>query len=207
MKIVIGAVVAMFAVLGLAALNQPEPAPVVMISQAAGMGREPMGLPENYREAFIHFATVDRSDAKTRKLYINLEAMNALRAGDSLPDRTILVIEAYQAALGSGGEVLRDAAGRFIADQLVPEIHMAERRSTWRIEDLAASSRVGDWNFGAFDFETGAANRSELSDCFSCHEGASSRDFVFSLPELRAYARMGEVQYRTCGLPERIPCR
>lgn len=207
MKIVITALVAMLTVLGLAALNQPEPAPAVVISQTTGAGREPMALPENYREEFIHFATVDRSDAKTRKLYINLEAMNALRAGDPLPDRTILIIEAYQAALGSGGEALRDAAGRLIADELVPEIHMAERRSAWRIEDLAASSRVGDWNFGAFDFETGAANRSELSDCFSCHEGASSRDFVFSLPELRAYARTGEVQYRTCGLPERIPCR
>jgi hypothetical protein len=74
------------------------------------------------------------------------------------------------------------------------------------IEDLAASSHVGDWNFASFNHDTGARFDEPLSDCFSCHDGASRRDFVFTQPELRRYTQSGTAQYRFCPAPSRIPC-
>ena len=78
-------------------------------------GREPMFLPANYRENFVYYAQVDRSDGVTRKLYINRTGLEAARAGQELPDYTQLIIEAYDAARDVFGNVLRDEQGRLIA--------------------------------------------------------------------------------------------
>lgn len=170
-------------------------------------GREPMTLPDDYRSRFVHYATVDRIDGIIRYLYINPAALDAVRAGDALPDYTVVVIEAFAAKQDGDGQFVR-TDGRFVRGRLDPEIHVAEKRSTWLIEDLAASSRVGDWNFGAFDFESGTVmGEVPLSDCFSCHESANRREFVFSLALLRDYVETGEVQYRYCPAPDRIQCR
>lgn len=169
-------------------------------------GREPMTLPANYRETFDLYVTVDRPDAITRKIYISPAAVEALDAGEDLPERTQIVVEAFAAARDADGNLLRNDQGRLVPDALDPAIHVAELRSTWLIEDLAASSHVGDWNFASFDNETGAPFDEPLSDCFSCHDGASRRDFVFTQPELRRYAQNGTTQYRYCPAPGRVPC-
>lgn len=153
-------------------------------------GREAMQLPLDYQETLVQYATVRRSDGFYRNLYISPPALEAIRKGEALPERTIVLIELF------------DAAGRFD-----PEIHMAEARSTWQIADLAASSRVGHWNFAAFNAMSGAvAAETDLNDCFSCHESAANRNFLFSNPLLEAFAQTGEVQLSYCPRPGRAPC-
>lgn len=168
-------------------------------------GREPMTLPPNYRETFDLYAIVDRPDAITRKIYIGPAAVETVAAGADLPEHTQIVVEAFAAARDATGNLLRDERGHLIPADLDPAIHVAELRSTWQIEDLAASSHVGGWNFASFD-DTGAPFDEPLSDCFSCHDGASRRDFVFTQAELQRYARTGETQYRYCPAPGRVPC-
>lgn len=202
----------------------PAVAPPQMIQQSGGLeiprpssssaaeinypaGREPMALPANYAETLLHYATVDRSDGITRNLYISLAAIEALARGEDFPERTQVVIEAFAAATDPTGRPLRDAQGRLIPAERDPEIHMAERRSTWRLADLSTTSRLGDWNFGAFDYADGApVTDAFLSDCFSCHESAHRREFVFSLRLMLAYAETGEVQYQACNRPDRAIC-
>src|SRR3972149_5801804 len=153
-------------VLVLAALTRtPSPAP------ASAPGREPMALPEDYRDRFVLYATVERSDAISRNIYINPEALADYTPGDPLPDNTLIVIEAYEGQRDAAGNVLRDAQGHLVQGELDPEIHMAEKRSTWRIEDLAAPTNQGGWNFGAFDFHTGTPITEGLGACASCHDG------------------------------------
>lgn len=165
-----------------------------------------MVLPVNYRENLVLYAQVDRSDDITRKLYISPAALDAVRAGEDLPDYTQIVIEAYDAARDLLGNVLRDENGYLIPGDFQPEVHMAEKRSTWFIEDLASSSHVGDWNFTALNFNTGAPTGESRADCFSCHDGADRSGFTFTTPQIERYAQTGEVQYRTCNLPGRFPC-
>lgn len=169
-------------------------------------GREPMVLPDNYRETFVQYAQVDRSDEVTRKLYITPAAVDALRAGQDFPERTQIIIEAYDAARDADGNVLRDANGHLIPGEFHSEVHFAEFRSTWRISDLAASSRVGNWNFSAQDYTTHAPTGEALADCFSCHTGADRIGFLYSHPQLDRYLQTGTVQYHTCALPGRFPC-
>lgn len=180
----------------------PTTAPV----QNFPTGREPMVLPDNYRDTFVQYAQVDRSDAVTRKLYITPAALDALRAGQDFPERTQIIIEAYNAARDTDGNVLRDANGHLVPGDFDPRVHFAEFRSTWRIADLAASSRVGNWNFSAQDYSTHAPTGEALADCFSCHTGADRTNFLYSLPQLNRYLETDTVQYRTCALPGRFPC-
>ncbi len=188
------------ALLLLAGIVTRAPAPVPQ--PAAG----PMSLPPDYRTQFVHYATVDRSDAVSRNLYIDPASLAALRAGQPLPEGTRIIIEAFDGEPGP--------AGRLRQTQVQPFVHMAEKRSTWRIEDLQTAVRVGDWNFASFDQTTGQpapadAPGENLNDCFVCHDVSATarRDFVFTQRLLAAYARTGTLQYERCGLPERLPCR
>lgn len=175
---------------------QPSPSPVVTYAP----GREPIELPHDYRVRLVHYATIDRADGISRDLYISAQALPSIREGQDLPERTLVVIEAFE----SRG---RDEDGRLIRTRADPEIHVAEARSTWQIADLAATSRVGSWNFGAFDARDGAVwHDAGLNDCFSCHESVSTRNFLFSQPLLEAFVETGEVQYRFCQRSGRSRC-
>lgn len=178
----------------------PEPTtgirPTLDVTYPAG--REPIVLSADFRDELIHYLTVDRGDDVTRNVYISPQAIDAVLAGEPIPDHTLIAIEAFAGTRGSDG--------RLIAGEMEPEIHVAERRSTWRIDDLAASSHLGGWNLAAFDAVSFQQTTTTLNDCFSCHDAASQREFVFTLPQLRAFADTNEVQYVHCRLPEREIC-
>ena len=188
--------------------RQPAPAipPTAQPTATYPPGREPMVLPADYRVTFAFYAEVDRSDGITRKIYIDPAALDAVRSGDPFPERTQIVIEAYSAARDADGKLLRDANNYLVPGDLQPEIHVGELRSTWLIEDLAASTHVGGWNFAAFNDVTGAPTGENLSDCFSCHDTAARRDFVFTRADLARYAQTGSVQYSYCARPGRQVC-
>lgn len=170
-------------------------------------GREPMQLPANYREFFDLYAVADRGDGITRRIFISPEAVAAVRAGEPLPERTMIVIEAYDAARDLFGSPQTDENGHWIAgDFRANEVHMMEKRSTWWIEDLAGNGRLDGWNFRAFNAD-GIPDDSARSDCSSCHDGGQRFGFVFTSPELERYAETGETQYLYCRLPDRQRCR
>lgn len=178
--------------------NEQTTAPTITPTHAPG--REPIEFPDNYRENLVLYATIDRADGISRDLYISPEAVDALENGERFPDYSVVLIEAFEADR-------RGPDGRLVRLDVDPEIHLAEARSTWQIADLAATSRVGDWNFGAFDARDGSVfGTTGLNDCFSCHEGASTRNFIFSEPLLEAFVSTGEVQYLYCRRSGRSRC-
>ncbi len=146
-----------------------------------------MTLPADYRETFVLYAAVDRVDNVTRRLYIEPNALAQWVRGDPLPDGTQLIIEVYDVRMGLNGLPLQDDLGRLIPTQIGGNIHMAEKRSTWELQELATSSRVGDWNFASFDAVTFESSSENVNDCFTCHDTAHQRDFVFSRPLLAQF--------------------
>ncbi len=169
--------------------------------------RERIVYPASYRDDYLLYAIIDRPDAITRQLYISPAALDATRAGQDFPERAQILVEAYDAARDANGIPLRDGDGHLIPGSLRPEIHVAETRSTWQMEDLASSSRLGNFNFAAFDAATGGHNGEFIADCFSCHNQAASVGFVFTRRQLLAYAETGVTQYFYCSQPARVPCR
>jgi Cytochrome P460 len=180
--------------------------PTLAATPTYAPGREPMKLPKNYRENFILYTIVDRPDAITRKFYITPDAIVAIRNGLELPERTQILVEAYNAARDGAGNVLHDEQGHLIADSLQDEIHIAELRSEWQIEDLASTFALGKWNFDAFEVGTGTPRHEVRFDCFNCHSNAFSSNFLFTQAQLNGYADTGETQYMYCNQLARQPC-
>jgi hypothetical protein len=179
------------------------PAPTV------GFPASGVSLPANYRSTFVHYATVDRIDNVIRDLYINPETADNFKHGGlgyALPDRTIIVIEAYAAKLDADKKPLHDADGHLIKDAPLPMVHVAEKRSDWQASDFVSVARAGQWNFGSFDFNTGAHYVEDLTACFNCHNATPETDFVYSYRLLALYAVRGGVQYSYCKEPDRIAC-
>jgi hypothetical protein len=163
-------------------------------------------LPENYRTEFLHYATVDHSDAVIRNIYISPQAANDLQVGYSLPNQTIIVIEAYNAELDLDGEPLRDANGRYIKAEPLDMVHVAEKRFDWSESDFSGTVRAGSWNFGSYAYETGDLYDEDINACFNCHNATGNSDFIYTYSLLGRYKRSGETQYLYCDLPDRIAC-
>lgn len=192
--------IVVLAVLAAAILSRPAPLPLTVSLTGA------MTLPTDYQTSFIQYAVVDRPDGITRTLYISPESYAALQRGTPLPNGTRIIIEAFAGT--------PDENGRLAAGGMLPFIHMAEKRESWRLDELHTSAKVGDWNFASFESETGVvadpnAPGENLNDCFTCHDSNASptRDFIFTRRTIDIFANTKTPQYIVCNQPERIPCR
>ena len=105
-------------VLGGRAQTPAEPAPTV----------DRVGFPENYQTQFVPLFAFDRPDARqVRVVYGNHVVTNGPRYGP-YDYGSVLVMETYRAAQDAQGTVLKDAAGRFIRDQLLGIFVMRKER-------------------------------------------------------------------------------
>jgi hypothetical protein len=164
-----------------------------------------VGLPENYRDEFLHYATIARADNTVRDLFISPNLLTSSRQS-SIPDNTTIVIEAYYAQLDDAGNPLLDDNGQYLKGEAMEMIHVAEKRPDWRPGDFVSEARVGKWNFGSYGFESRQHFDEDLNACFNCHIATRGTDFIYSLPLLVAYLRSGQTQYFYCDLPDRIAC-
>jgi hypothetical protein len=162
-------------------------------------------FPANYRTEFVQYATVDHKDGIVRDLYIQQSSLEQLRAGYALPDGTIIVIEMYNAQRDAAGELLLDEQGRMLKAEIQSPLHIAEKRSNWRLEDFEAGQLSEDWNFGSYTVE-GALFDEALTPCFNCHNTTERTDFIWSLPMIWRYQRSGDLQYFYCNAGGRSPC-
>lgn len=194
------------AVLFFAAMTRSEPEIVLPLADVpADFG---MSLPENYREDFVLYLTVDRIDDTVRHIYAHPSAIDAIEADEELPFGTQIIIETWDAERDFLGNVRRDAEGHFIAGEMQANIHMMEKQDDWTIEQLPSPIGVIDWNFGSFDSTTRMPSTENRNDCMTCHDGgAFRRDFVFSRQVIETFVNTGEeTQYLYCSLPRRGNC-
>lgn len=162
--------------------------------------------PENYREEFMLYVTVDRPDGTIRDIYVQPGMLPHVLAGRALPDGAVLVLETFDAQKGEDGEYLQDADGRLIKGELQAPVHVIEKRIHWAETDFVTELRIGNWNFGSFDANTGAAFDEDLQSCANCHQVVLRSDALYTLRQLREFAAMGKTQYFYCDLPGRTAC-
>jgi hypothetical protein len=164
-----------------------------------------MAYPSNYQQDFTRYETVQRPDGTIRDVYINPIGLNAIRSYHILPIGTEIVIEAYNALKNADGNTVTDAEGHYIRGDVMPMIHVREKRGDWSDDDFTSNARNGGWNYGSFYTATGAIYHESLNACFLCHNTAPE-DFTYSTEQMDDYVRTGEPDYFMCPTTGRTAC-
>jgi len=160
-------------------------ASVVAMAAAALAGPDRIAFPEGYKTHFVRYATVDRPDRKppiVRFFYVNPEALAAAVPGAALPEGTVIVMEDHKAVLGTDGQPVGDARGRFLPGDEVTNVFVQEKRAGWGA-DIPEALRNGDWDYAWFE-PSGARKQvdpKKFERCFACHKDAAAADFNFTL--------------------------
>lgn len=140
-----------------------------------------VALPADFAKTFKLYDKVDKPDRKiVRYLYVNPQALAAVKPGEPFPEGTILVMEDHDVALEAGGAPIKGADGRLQPTQRIRAIAVMEKRTGWGETNLfPADKDNGDWEYASFKPD-GTPNPIKLDSCYACHLPQKSLDFTFS---------------------------
>ena len=151
-------------------------AALIVLPAPLSAGPEKVEFPTSYR-LWQSFGVLDRYDRKTvRFLYANPAAM-AAETGKAIPNGAILVLEERKAKLGADGNPVRNAEGRFIAEDELVAVNVQERRAGWGAE-YPAAKRNAEWEYASF-LPNGQRNAAaNIESCFTCHKPWVDQDYT-----------------------------
>jgi cytochrome c553 len=145
-------------------------------------------FPENYKDSFARYHTVNNATAgRVTVFYANKTALEAARAGRSLPDGSVLFGEIYSAKLGADQKPVAGTDGNLVADQLVAYTAMA-RDAGWG-QDIPEMLRNADWNYAVFTPAKQPRPGVNQAECLACHKPQDKTSFIFTLDQLTAAAK------------------
>jgi cytochrome c553 len=145
-------------------------------------------FPENYKTTFTKYHTANLAATKqVRYFYANDAALQAAKAGKSLPDGAVLLIEFYSAKQDADQKPVTGGDGFFVPDQLVGFSAM-EREAGWG-KDIPDMLRNENWNYAVFTTAKEPRPGINQAECLACHKPLDKVSYTFTLKELTAAAK------------------
>lgn len=143
------------------------------LSSALALAAPKVVLPD-YSD-WVLYHTSDRGSV-IEDMYAPKELIDTIKSAETFPYGARIVLVEYFAEAGSKAGVRR-----YIVMQ---------KEKGWGA-DYAPNLRNGEWEYQAYHGNKVPFTDSEdpVSRCLSCHMSAKANDYVYSLDELRAYAR------------------
>lgn len=160
-----------------------------VLGGSALAGPERVQLPEDYRTRLMIYTRVDRPDrspAVVRFMYTQPETLQRTRAGETLPDGTLIVMEDHKALADADGTPVRDAQGRLVPTDEITNVFVQQKGEGWG-EAYPANKRNDDWEYAWFTPELSLRTDRSMDGCFACHMRRSGQDYNFTLS---AYLQM-----------------
>jgi plastocyanin len=156
----------------------------LLVARPGSAGPDKIAFPANWQK-FVLYTTVDRPDVKQyRELYASSQAaVDAMKAGQPLPQGTVLVLIPYKAQVDPQGNPIKDAKGRFVKGEQVG-VNVMEKRAGWGTE-YPAELRNGEWEYAAFGLDGKLNEKANYKGCFQCHKPHERQDYVISLASLK----------------------
>jgi hypothetical protein len=152
-----------------------------------GAGGDKIAFPESYAKGVL-YTTVDNAENKqVREFYTSQAAIDAAKAGQPLPDGTVITRLHYAAQVDPQGAPVKDANGRFIKTNLINYTVM-EKRAGWGAE-YPDNVRNGDWEYQVFKADKTPNAAANLGACFTCHKPLDKQDYVHAYDRLKAAAK------------------
>ena len=157
-----------------------------------------LGLPianantaQGSRDTCIPYATVQRPDA-LRKLCVSAEAIRAVQRGQALPVGVTIRMDVY------------DATGQHSLGRT--SLRVKEGDGWHYIEIVRGNDGRRDAKRFARVSTTSTTTTHDSPTCIACHSVVRAQDEMFTLPQLLAYAKTGQVQMVVCNRLGRRPC-
>lgn len=129
-----------------------------------------MAFPANFPAGFTSYERVPGENGATAERYANAAALAAARAGQPLPDGSVIVV------------VNRDASGAATSYAAMAS------QAGWGAA-VPALLRNGNWDYAVFDAAHVRNARLNQAACLACHRAQAPNSFVFTLPALRTRAQ------------------
>ena len=145
-------------------------------------------FPENYKSTFIKYHTINFPDTRqVRYYYANDTALQAAKAGKSLPDGSILFAEVYAAKLDADKKPVTGSDGFFVAGDLLFYTAMG-REAGWG-KDIPDMLRNEDWNYAIFTAAQQHRPGVNQAECLACHKPLDKVSYLFTLKQLSEAAK------------------
>jgi cytochrome c553 len=145
-------------------------------------------FPDNYKSTFTKYHTINfPATRQVRYYFANDTALQAARAGRTLPDGTILLAEVYSAKLDADKKPVTGADGFFVPDQLVGYTAMA-RDAGWG-KDIPEMLRNENWNYALFTATKQLRTGWNQAECLACHKPHDKTSFTFTLDQIATAAK------------------
>ena len=162
---------------------------VALFAVPSAAGPDKIQFPAQWKDHVL-YTTVDRYDNKQyRELYANTQAaVDAMKAGQALPQGTVLTLVQYKAQVDASGAPVKGPNGRFVKGDLIAFTVM-EKRDGWGTE-YPAEWRNGNWEYAVFSADGKLNDKANYKGCFECHKPHEKQDFVISLAALRGATAM-----------------
>lgn len=144
-----------------------------------------VAFPEGYKTSFSKYHTINFPATKqVRYYYGNKAAVDAAKAGKSLPDGSVLFAEVYAAKLDADKKPLTGADGFYEADKLL--FYTAMQRGAGWGKDIPEMLRNEDWNYAVFTTDKKHRPGVNQAECLACHKPLDKVSYTFTLKELAA---------------------
>ncbi|MCB1527129.1 MAG: cytochrome P460 family protein [Hyphomicrobiaceae bacterium] len=153
-------------------------------AQAPASAQDATAFPADYKTKFTNYLSLDRTQNNDQiiRLFANDKALAAAKAGEKLPDGSVIVGEIYKARLDKDGKPVVSTLGRKIRDKLAV-IAVMERRDGFG-KDLPQELQNDGWDFAAFKPDGSSAGK-DLNQCRACHAPLTDTQHLFSLQHMK----------------------
>jgi cytochrome c553 len=142
-------------------------------------------FPDGYKDTFTKYYTINfPATRQVRYYYANTPAAAAAKAGQPLPDGSVLLAEVYAAKPGADGKPVTGGDGFYVADKLLFYTAMA-REAGWG-KDLPEMLRNADWNYAVFTTDKQHRPGANQAECLACHKPLDGASYTFTLKQLAA---------------------
>jgi cytochrome c553 len=140
-------------------------------------------FPEGYKDTFTKYHAINfPATNQVRYYFANNAAVQAAKAGKTLPDGSVLFAEVYSAKLGADKKPVTGSDGLFVPDKL--HFYTAMARAPGWGKDFPEMLRNEDWNYAVFTTEKQQRPGVNQAECLACHKPLDKVSYTFTLKQL-----------------------
>lgn len=138
---------------------------VALVSSAAMAQENRANFPKNF-DKYVLYGIYDRGSSKEEAFALP-ETIAIAKSGKPLPPGSNLVLGIWQ-------------------NNKLTDYFVMEKGVDWGL-DFKPEQRTGDWHFQQFDPDKKVRHTAIAGRCQSCHQGAASNDFMFTLDRMLSF--------------------